>query len=142
MKLPTCRFLLVGAVLSAATLMFAATLEKQGKDWLDQYKDPAQINVTGTWNSTFGNLELNQAKDSRDVSGTAKGYDLTGVVSGRTLYLLFVTHHGTVDYCAEVTSSTDTLLTGDYQVRVSRLRMGAGSAVCQTKSITLRLTKR
>jgi hypothetical protein len=32
---------------------------------------------------------LTQAEGSRDVSGTDKKFELTGVVSGKSLYLLF-----------------------------------------------------
>ncbi len=141
MKPSTYRFLLVGAVLSAATLMFAASLEKQGKAWLDQYKDPAQVNVTGTWSSSFGALQLTQVKDSRDVTGNGGGYELNGVVSGRTLYLLF-SKNGTIGYCGIVTASNDTSLVGQYQYRLSHLRFGAGSGVCQTKGYPLNLTRK
>lgn len=141
MKPSTYRFLLAIVVFSAATVMFAASLEKQGKAWLDQYKDPAQINVSGTWSSSFGNLQLNQAKDGRDVTGSGGGFELTGVVSGKTLYLLF-SKNGTVGYCGIVTASSDTSLVGQYEYRLSHLRFGAGSGVCQTKGYTLNLTKR
>lgn len=141
MKRSTYLFLLVSAVLSAATMMFAASLEKQGKAWLDQYKDPAHINVTGAWESDFGTLQLDQAKDGRDVSGNGGGYQLNGVVSGKTLYLLF-SKNGTIGYCAVVTASSDSSLIGQYEYRLSHLRFGAGSGVCQTKGYTMTLTKR
>ena len=141
MKLSTYRFLLIGAALSAATVMFAASVEKQGKAWLDEHRDPAQINVSGTWGSEVGTLQLDQAKDSRDVTGSGGGYELTGVVSGKTLYLL-ISKNGTVGFCGIVTENTDVSLIGQYEYRLSHLRFGAGSGVCQTKGYNLTLSKR
>src|ERR1035437_371347 len=130
MKKSLCRLLVAGFVFIFATALTAGTLEKQGKAWLDAQKDPAAINISGTWSSEFGELRLDQAAASRDVSGTGGGYELTGVVSGKRLYLLFATHRGTVDYCAIVSSESDNVLTGDYHSRTSRL----GSGLCQEKS--------
>jgi hypothetical protein len=141
MKPSTYRFLLLGAVLLAATTLFAATLEKQGKAWLDEHQDAAHVNVTGTWSSDFGDLRLEQAKESRDVTGSGGGYDLNGVVSGKTLYLLF-SKNGTIGFCGIVTASSETTLVGQYEYRLSHLRFGAGSGVCQTKGYNLTLNKR
>jgi hypothetical protein len=115
-------------------------LEDQGKAWLDAQKDPAAINVSGTWDSEFGDLHLKQAEGSREVAGDGGGYDLSGVVSGKSLYLLFATHHGTVDYCAVADFQSDSVLTGKYYNRLSRLRFGAG--LCQEKSRPLNMRKR
>jgi hypothetical protein len=124
-----------------ATSLNAGTLEKQGKDWLDAQKDPAAINVSGTWKSNeFGALTLTQTEGSRDVSGDGGGYDLTGVVSGKSLYLIFSTkRHGTADYCAVVTTQSDTALIGEYFNRLSRLRFGAG--LCQQHGRMLHMNK-
>ena len=138
------RILAAGAVLSTATLVFAGSLDKQGQAWLDQYKNPAQINVSGNWDtgrSGFGALHLQQAQNSRTVEGSGDGYKLDGVVSGKTLYLLF-SRKDTVAFCAEVTQNGETILDGTYQYRLSRLRFGAGKGVCQTKRYTLNLSKR
>ncbi|HEY1208942.1 MAG TPA: hypothetical protein VGE85_06220 [Terracidiphilus sp.] len=124
-----------------ATSSNAGTLENQGRAWLDAQKDPALINVSGTWKSSaFGDLSLTQAAGSRDVSGDGGGYDLTGVVSGKSLYLVFSTkRHGTADYCAVVSAETDTVLSGEYFNRLSRLRFGAG--LCQQHGRTLHMKK-
>ena len=135
-------FFLLGVVAVAVVMLSAASLENQGRAWLDKQKDPALINVTGMWQSEFGVLDLTQPKDGRDVTGKGGGYELMGVVSGRTLYLVFATKHGTVDYCGEATATTDDKLLGEYQDRLSRLRFGAGEGVCQTKGRTLHLTKK
>ena len=122
-----------GLVLVCAAALNAGSLEKQGKDWLDKQTDPAAINVSGTWSSEFGELRLDQ------VTGSG-GYNLDGVVSGKRLYLLFATNHGTVDYCAIVSFESDGVLSGEYYSRLSRLRMGTG--LCQEKSRRLLLHKR
>jgi hypothetical protein len=135
-------FFLLGMVAVAVIMLSAASLENQGRAWLDKQKDPAQFNVTGMWQSEFGVLDLMQPKDGRDVTGKGGGYELTGVVSGKTLYILFATKHGTVDYCGEATVTADNNLSGEYQNRLSRLRFGAGEGVCQTHGRTLHLTKK
>ncbi|MGP8271307.1 MAG: hypothetical protein ACLQLH_14670 [Terracidiphilus sp.] len=132
--------LVIGFVFVFATTVSAGTLEKQGKDWLDKQTDPAAINVSGTWGSEFGELRLDQAAGSRDVSGSGGGYNLNGVVSGKRLYLIFATNRGTVDYCAVVSSESDGVLSGEYYSRLSRLRMGTG--LCQEKSRRLLMHKR
>jgi hypothetical protein len=132
--------LVAGFVFAFATNLGAGSLEKEGKEWLDKQTDPAAINVSGTWSSEFGELRLDQVAGSRDVSGSGGGYNLDGVVSGKRLYLLFATNHGTVDYCAVVNSESDGVLSGEYYNRLSRLRMGTG--LCQEKSRRLLMHKR
>jgi hypothetical protein len=133
-------FLIGGFALVLVTSLGAGTLENQGKAWLDAQKNPAAVNVSGTWGSEFGDLHLKQAEGGRDVEGNGGGYELTGVVSGKSLYMLFSTHHGTVDYCAVANSENDTVLTGRYYNRLSRLRFGDG--LCQEKSRALNMRKK
>ena len=132
--------LVAGFVLAFSTALYAGSLENQGKAWLDKQKDPVAINVSGVWESEFGELRLDQATGSRDVSGSGGGYNLAGVVSGKRLYLLFATKSGTVDYCAVVSSESDSILSGEYYNRLSRLRMGEG--LCQEKSRRLLMHKK
>lgn len=108
----------------------AAKVEVEGKAWLDSQKDPAAINVNGVWESEeWGTFHLKQAEGSRDVSGNGGGYDLTGVVSGKRLFLLFSEKH-TVEYCATLSSDGENSLTGTYSNRKSRLHSG----LCQESS--------
>jgi hypothetical protein len=98
------------------------------------------VNVTGSWQSRdWGTLRLTQAEGSRDVSGTDNRYELTGVVSGKELYLLFAKSSGSVAFCAILISASDGILNGTYSYRVTRLRLGHG--LCQGKSYRLRMTK-
>jgi len=118
----------------------AGTVEDQGKAWLDAQKDPAAISVDGTWSSdAFGDLQLSQDAGSRDVHGVGGGYGLTGIVSGKSLYLLF-TSGRTVEYCAVLKSGSGNSLMGTYSDRVTRLRFGLG--LCQVKGRPMFMSKK
>lgn len=119
----------------------AAKVEGKGREWLDEHKDAPQINVTGTWQSPdWGTLILTQPEGSRDVSGSDSQHrELTGVASGRALYLLFANSKGTVAFCATLVAESDNVLTGDYSYRVTVLKLGHG--LCQGKSYHLRMAK-
>ncbi len=107
--------------ISFPTSLAAAKVEVEGKAWLDSQKDPAEFNVNGVWDSEdWGTFHLIQAEGSRDVSGNGGGYEITGVVSGKRLFLLFSTKH-TVEYCATVSPSGEKSLAGTYSNRKSRL---------------------
>jgi hypothetical protein len=78
-------------------LLFACTIllhgqntEKDGKAWLEANIDPPAMNVTGIWDGgDWGLVSLSQHEGGGRIIGTADGWDLSGVVSGRTVYLLF-----------------------------------------------------
>jgi serine/threonine protein kinase len=119
----------------------SANVGDRGKAWLDAQKDPPAINVTGAWNSgEWGDLRLIQTQGSRDVSGDAPGYELTGVVSGKRLFLLFHNGKGRVDYCATLGTEANNKLSGGYSDRVTRLRFGHG--LCQEKSRPMQMIKK
>jgi hypothetical protein len=120
------------------TSLTAAKVEVEGKAWLDAQKDPAAVNVNGAWDSgEWGTLHLVQAEGSRDVSGNAGGYEITGVVSGKHLFMLFSTNR-TVQYCAVLGPNGDNGLIGTYANRISRLHSG----LCQEKTRPMNMTKR
>jgi hypothetical protein len=119
----------------------SANVGDRGRAWLDAQKDPPAMNVTGSWNSEeWGDLRLIQTQGGRDVSGDAPGYELTGVVSGKRLLLLFHNAKGKVDYCATLDTAADNKLSGGYSDRVTRLRFGHG--LCQEKSRPMRMIKK
>jgi hypothetical protein len=121
-------------------IAFAEKVEDKGRDWLDAQKDPPAINVSGDWNSAdWGVFHLKQDQGSRDVMGQTDGYNVTGVVSGKTLYMVLHSK-STVDYCATVTPDGDNILTGNYFDRTSRLKFGHGG-LCQEKGRSLRMIK-
>jgi hypothetical protein len=124
--------------ISFPTSLGAARVEVEGKAWLDSQKDPAAINVNGVWESEeWGTFHLNQVEGSRDVSGNGGGYDLTGVVSGKRLFLLFSEKH-TVEYCATLSADGENSLTGTYSNRKSRLHSG----LCQESSRPMNMKKK
>jgi hypothetical protein len=124
--------------ISFPTSLAAAKVEVEGKAWLDSQKDPAAINVNGAWNSEeWGAFHLNQPEGSREVSGNGGGYEITGVVSGKRLFLLFSESH-TVEYCATLSPDGENSLSGTYSNRKSRLHSG----LCQEKSRPMDMKKK
>ena len=138
MKQLTLAMTLLLLCISFPTLLGAAKVEVEGKAWLDAQKDPAAISVNGVWDSEeWGALHLTQAEGSRDVSGNGGGYDILGVVSGKSVFLLFSERH-TVDYCATLTTNGENSLTGTYSDRKSRLHSG----LCQESSRPMNMKKK
>lgn len=88
--------------------------EKEGKAWLDANTDPPSMNVTGIWEGHgWGKVSLNQREGGRRIIGSGDGWDISGVVSGKEVYLLFC-HYGKVAYSAKLTADGDSQLTGVY----------------------------
>lgn len=106
--------LAAGVVLILAVGVSAGDLETKGKTWLGSRSEATAINVNGHWHEkSWGKVVLNQAEGSRDVTGDGDGWDITGVVSGKQVFLLF-SHHGRVNYSAQLTSEADGGLNGSY----------------------------
>jgi hypothetical protein len=104
----------IGMVLTLAIDLNAGNLETKGKAWLSSHGDAAAVNVNGAWHSKdWGTVVLNQAQGSRDLTGDGDGWDITGVVSGKQVFLLF-SHKGKVNYSAQLTSESDNNLNGSY----------------------------
>ena len=104
----------VAVVLVLAVGLRAGDLETKGKAWLDAHSEAAAINVNGNWHAKeWGTIVLIQAQDSRNITGDGDGWDITGVVSGKQVFLLF-SHKGKVNYSAELTSQPDNSLNGSY----------------------------
>ncbi len=104
----------VAMVLVLAVGLSAGDLETKGKAWLGSHSDAAAINVNGSWHEKdWGTVTLIEAQGSRDVTGDGDSWDITGVVSGKQIFLLF-SHKGKVAYSAELTSESDGSLNGSY----------------------------
>ena len=115
----------------------AAKVEVEGKGRLDLQNQRPEINGKGAWDSRrWGDFHLNQAEGSREVSGNGGGYEITGVVSGKRLFMLFSTRH-TVDYCATLSPNGENSLAGTYSDRKSRLHSG----LCQESSRPMNMKK-
>ena len=129
--------LLLLLCISFPTSLTAAKGEIEGKAWLDSQKDPAEINVNGTWDSDeWGTFHLVQTGGSREVSGNGGGYVITGVVSGKSLFMLFSARRG-LEYCATMSPSGENSLIGTYSNRKTLLHSGA----CQEKSRPMNMKK-
>jgi hypothetical protein len=104
----------VGMVLILAIGLSAKNVDTKGKTWLDAHSEAAAVNVNGEWHDKqWGKVVLNQAEGGRDVTGRGDGWDITGVVSGKKVFLLF-SSRGTVNYSAELIAESDKSLNGFY----------------------------
>jgi hypothetical protein len=115
MKRLLCSFLVIVAIFVLVPSVNARNfLDVRGKKWLDAQANPALINVDGNWYARdWGQIVLNQTKDSREVTGNGDGWDITGVVSGKQLFLLFSGRGGLV-YSAVLTGNGEMNLEGSF----------------------------
>jgi hypothetical protein len=138
MKRPMIAATLLLACISFSTSLTATKGEVEGKAWLETQKDPAEINVKGTWESEeWGTFHLMQTDGSREVSGNGGGYEITGVVSGKRLFMLFFSRRA-LDYCATLSPNGENGLIGTYSGRRTLLHSG----LCQEKSRPMNMTKK
>ena len=116
------RFTLLTLTLFFATLAFAQKVETVGKSWLAEQTAPAELNVSGTWQSKeWRTVVLVQREGSRDVTGTGAGWDILGVVSGKEVFLLFISRRS-VNYSAQLSSEDKNSLTGQYTAGMMNAR--------------------
>jgi SH3-like domain-containing protein len=105
-------------VLVSFGALSAQKVEEEGNAWLARYSEPAEISVNGVWDSDdWGAVTLNQADDSRDLTGEGDGWIIKGVVSGKKIALLF-TWKGRVEYSAELDADGEAKLVGSYSRRI------------------------
>jgi hypothetical protein len=124
--------------ISFPTSLPATKGEVEGKAWLDAQNDLAAINVNGTWDSEeWGTFHLVQTEGSRDVSGNGAGYEIAGVVSGKRLFMLFISRRA-LDYCATLGPNGENSLIGTYSNRRSLLHSGD----CREKTRPMNMTKK
>ena len=106
--------LMLGVVFFSAAFANGQKVESEGKAWLTQHTQLAEINVNGVWQSgDWGKVTLAQAEGSREVSGEGDGWDITGVVSGKAVVLLF-SSKGKISYSAELLAEGEKTLKGTY----------------------------
>jgi hypothetical protein len=105
---------LFALLFACAMLLHGQNTEKVGKAWLDANTDSPAMNVTGIWNGgDWGLVSLNQQAGGRRIIGSADGWDVTGVVSGKTVYLL-LWKKDKVAFSARLTIEGASQLTGVY----------------------------
>jgi hypothetical protein len=109
----TCA-LLLAMTLACAAPVFGQAEEKDGRAWLEANREAAAVNVTGVWEGAeWGRIPLSQREGGRRIIGTGDGWDVSGVVSGNQVYLLF-SHKGKVAFSAKLTADATGALTGVY----------------------------
>ena len=86
-----------------------------GLQWLANQTGEPSINVDGDWiASEWGKMTFSQCEGCRDVSGsTADGWNISGVVTGNKVSLLFF-YEQEVDYSAILHAKSEDELTGGY----------------------------
>jgi hypothetical protein len=119
-------------VFAFSVLLHGQVAEKDGKAWLDANTDRPAMNVTGIWDGgDWGLVSLNQHQGGRRIIGTADSWDVTGIVSGKTVYLL-IWKKDTIAFSAKLTIEGTSQLTGVY---------AKGILASTSKSIPMQLKK-
>jgi hypothetical protein len=99
---------------TCAILLHAQISERDGKAWLEANTAPPAMNVTGIWDAGgWGTVTLTQHQGGRRVIGTADSWDVTGVVSGNSLFLV-IWKKDKVAFTAKLTLDSLSQLTGAY----------------------------
>jgi hypothetical protein len=105
--------------LSLIFVISCALKQKEIDPWLNTISSgkPPEIDITGKWRDTqgsgfftWGEGYLRQERNK--ISGVIGDYNIKGVVSGKIVYLVFLSR-GTVYYTARLEVFQD-LLTGNY----------------------------
>ncbi len=116
-------------VLAGAGIVYGQKVGKEGAEWLSRYSEAASTNITGEYTDKhWGKVSLSQAKGAREVTGRGDGWDITGVVSGKKVYLLFA-DKGRINYSAE--------LDIEGQILVGNYASGMMTPKSKTRSIRL-----
>lgn len=124
------------AALAATTCIVspavAQRVDREGRTWLSTCSDPAALNVTGVWNDPkWGNITMNQHQESRQIIGSGDGWNISGVVSGKSVCLLFY-NGDKISYSAKLTADASGALSGGYV---------KGMISEKSKTISMRLVK-
>ncbi len=93
----------------------ARKVDRAGNIWLDNHKlDASSIDINGQWyQHSWGIVELHQGASNGEIIGKAPSYEIVGIVSGKTICLIF-TSKGQTQYSAIMNLGVDGHLTGKY----------------------------
>ena len=129
MRLWIASIVLAGA---CAVSLHGQTEAAEGKAWLAASAEKPAMNVTGIWEGgDWGLVSLNQRQGDSRIIGTADGWDLSGVVSGKTVLLLFL-KKDKVAFSARLTIDGPKQISGGY---------AKGLLSAASKTIPLQLKK-
>jgi hypothetical protein len=130
-------FLTVFLALSLIFVISCALKQKEIDPWLNTISsgEPPKLDITGKWHDAQGSGFFSWGEgylrqEQNKISGAIGGYDIKGIVSGKIVYLVFLSR-GIVYYTARLEMFQD-LLTGNYFKANDKK---------QTKSIPMSLAK-
>ena len=114
--------------------------ENEVNPWLNTISggNPPEIDITGKWHDAEGSSfrgwgEGYLRQEQSKISGVIGGYSVKGVVSGKIVYLAFLSH-GTVYYTARLELAQD-LLVGNYFRGRERKKQTEGYPMSLTKKV-------
>jgi hypothetical protein len=112
-------FLTVFLALSLIFVISCALKQKEIDPWLNTISsgEPPKLDITGKWHDAQGSGFFSWGEgylrqEQNKISGAIGGYDIKGIVSGKIVYLVFLSR-GIVYYTARLEMFQD-LLTGNY----------------------------
>ena len=115
-RFATILFLVVTLAIGLGIVMPAPLFAQnaEANAWLAAQTAPADVNVDGAWTAdNWGPILLHQPSGAREVSGTADNWEITGVVSGKQVFLAFSSAKK-LAYTAQVSPAEDGSLRGVY----------------------------
>ena len=121
-----------GAAATEGAAPAARNLSPESGVWLSAHKDSPQIDVTGEWyERAWGVVHLRQVQGTGNVVGNTPEYDIAGVVSGKSAYLIF-SHKGKTDYSVILNLEEGNRLEGKYESGLMR-EESEGKSISLTK---------
>ncbi len=122
----------------------SALKQQQIDQWLNTISEgkPPEMDITGQWRDrqgtgmfTWGQGSLWQKEDK--VSGVIGDYNVTGIVSGRIVYLVFL-HGGTVYYTARLEMSQESLSGRYFKAKDQQQRKGYAASFVRIADPTVK----
>jgi len=137
-------FLAVFFTLSLIFVISCALKQKEIDPWLSTISggEPPKIDVTGKWHDVqgsgfFGWGEGYLRQEQNKISGAIGGYDIKGVVSGKIVYLVFLSR-GTVYYTARLEMFQDLLIGNYFKASDKKQKRGYSTSFTKTVNPTIR----
>ncbi len=140
------RFSTMFFALSLIFMISCATLSQDEiNPWLDKVSGgkPADIDITGKWRDAqqsgffSGWGEGNLRQEQNKIKGSIGDYDIKGVVSGKTVYLVFL-YGGKVYYTARLELFQDSLTGNYFKASDSEQKRGYPTSFVKTVDPTTR----
>jgi hypothetical protein len=138
-------FLTVFLTLSLILVISCSLKQNEIDPWLNTISggEPSKIDITGRWRDTQGTGFLTWGEgylhqEQNKIRGVIGDYNITGVVSGKMVYLVFL-YRGTVYYTARLEAFKKDLLTGNYfKASDKKQKRGYPTSFVRTDDPTIR----